>query len=432
MASEAESQTDANDTTAANPASEASLAWILLLAFLGGIILNAMPCVLPVLALKVAAIGELARRDGRTRGLHVAAYTAGILVSLWLLALTVLGLRTMGTEVGWGFQLQEPLFATGLAAALVVFALGLFDVYSLRVGGSGVARAVDQTHGLRRAVGEGVLAVVLATPCSAPFLGTAVGFAFTTSSTLTIPLVFTAIGLGLALPFAVVALVPGARRWIPAPGPWMERLQRVLGLLLLATAIWLLWIVGQIAGASAMARALSFLLAAGAATWLIAEGFRSSSGFRRGIPIALAGALLVAVVIWMLPLAAEEEPLEGASTSEWSAERVSATLGAGRPVLVDFTADWCITCQANEELVLGSGAVQDTLAETRTELMVADWTRRDETIRAVLATHGKAGVPLYLLYRPDAPSNPEVLPELLTQAIVIAALRRADPSGDDS
>ncbi|MBO6939303.1 MAG: thioredoxin family protein [Deltaproteobacteria bacterium] len=403
-------------SVAAAPSTPPSFAWILLLAFVGGLILNAMPCVLPVLAIKVVALGQLAHQEGRARWQHVAAYTAGIVLSMLALAGVVLGLRAAGTEVGWGFQLQDPIFATVLAGALVVFAMGLFGVYALGVDAGSLGERVDRAHGLRRSVGEGVLAVVLATPCSAPFLGTAVGFAFA-GSAATILGVFLAIGLGLALPFALVALVPGARRLVPRPGGWMEVLQRALGFLLLATAVWLLWLVGQLSGTDGMAQALAFLVALAAAVWMVARAQR------RLVGVALAAALLVPAGLWAFPLP-EPEPAATSADDAWSPEAVEATLADGQPVFVDFTADWCITCRANERLVLQSDAVRQAFEETGARLLVADWTRRDETIRQVLAEHGKAGVPLYLVYRPGE-TAPEVLPELLTEAIVTDALRRA-------
>lgn len=403
-----------------------SLGWILLLAFVGGLILNAMPCVLPVLAIKVVALGQLAHQEGRARWLHVLAYAAGIVGSMLALAGVVIGLRAAGTRVGWGFQLQDPIFATVLASALVVFAMGLFGVYALGVEASALGERVDGAQGLRRSVGEGVLAVVLATPCSAPFLGTAVGFAFA-GSALTIALVFAAIGVGLALPFGLVALVPGARRLVPKPGAWMETLQRALGFLLLATAVWLLWLVGQLTGTDGMAQALAFLVALAAAVWVLARTQR------RVLGVALAAAVVVPAAYWAFPF---PEPEAAAETDRtWSPEAVQAQLADGRPVLVDFTADWCITCRANERLVLQSDAVREALDDTGTVLLVADWTRRDETIRQVLADHDKAGVPLYLLYRPGE-TAPEVLPELLTEAIVTDALHRASARatehGEDS
>ncbi len=412
---------EASDVVAAAPAESApaaaplSLAWVLLLAFVGGVILNGMPCLLPVLALKVVALGQLAHEDGRSRTSHVLAYTAGILAAMLGLAAVVLGLRAVGTQVGWGFQLQSPVFATVLAAALVVFALGLFGVWTLRIDGSAAGRRLDRRTGLGRSFGEGLLAVLLATPCSAPFLGTAVGFAFAASGGVVLA-VFLAIGLGLAAPFALVALVPGARRLVPQPGAWMESMQKVLGFLLLGTAVFLLWVVGQLTGVDGMTQALVFLVVLAGAVFLATGAWVSR---------AIAVALVVAAAFWAFPL--PERPTEAANTDRaWTPERVETLVAEGRPVFVDFTAQWCITCKANENLVLSSDAVRDAFAETGTELLVADWTERDETIRQVLERHGKAGVPLYLLYRPGA-SAPEVLPELLTEGIVTGALRGAAP-----
>lgn len=401
-----------------------SLWAMLLLALLGGVILNAMPCVLPVLALKAFSLTRVAGESRAARLTHTGAYTAGILLSMWALAATVVGLRAAGTEVGWGFQLQEPIFATLLSALLVVLALGLFGVYEIGVDATGLANRVDAASGVSRSLGEGVLTVVLATPCSAPFLGTAIGFAFA-SDAPTILAVFSAVGLGLALPFALISLFPGAQRLLPKPGGWMHTLQQLLGFLLLGTAVWLLWIVGQVKGVDGMTRALAFLLLSAGATWAFANAWRKGGWARRLVP----GFVLLAVVLggaWALSAPNREAAPRPEQAGVWSESAVQEHLAAGRPVFVDFTAAWCITCKVNERLVIESEPVQRAFAEANVAVLVGDWTERDERIRAELARYGKAGVPLYLMFSPSAPNEPEVLPELLTEAIVLDAVARAE------
>jgi len=415
------------------------VALVLLFAFLGGLVLNLMPCVLPVLAIKAFAFARLAH-EGRTQvAAHAGAYTVGIVASLLALAGVVVGLRAAGTELGWGFQLQEPLFVALVAAVLVVFALNLFGVFEIAVGAGGLTDRVDRSAGLARSAGEGVLAVILATPCSAPFLGTAVGFAFASGPALTFA-VFAVLGLGLAAPFALLVLVPGARGIVPKPGPWMDAVRRVLGFALLATVVWLAWVLGRVTGADGVVALLGFLLAVAFATWLVASGGGSLRGrLVRGVVGAAVVALVGAATLRFTPVAAssgtdvaaigDDGGTDGALVwADYAPAAVDRAVAAGNVVLVDFTADWCITCKVNETMVLDDDDVRRALRSGDVALFKADWTQRDETIRAELARHGKAGVPLYLVYSPDRPDAPEVLPEVLTVERVLDALERARPA----
>ena len=407
----------------------------LLLGFLGGMLLNLMPCVFPVLAIKAAAFIRLAHEERGGVLAHGAAYTGGILLSFWALAAAVLGLRAVGLEVGWGFQFQEPWFLVALAAVLVLFSLNLFGVFELRGGGAGgaVDRLMATDRGVARSVAEGVLAVVLATPCSAPLMGTAVGFALTAGAA-TIVAVFTALGLGLAAPFVALTLVPGLTQRLPRPGPWMLTLKRLLGFALLFTTVWLLWVLGQVAGSGAMAGALVVLVSLALASWCWGTlEARGHGGAQRGLAAAalLAGVALVATFS-LSSLGEQVEAGEGAGAEAedegwlpWSETRITQELEAGRPVFVDFTADWCITCKVNERTVLARDDVQRAVADLDVAMIKADWTRRQDDIRQVLAQHGKAGVPMYLVYTPGRPSAPQVLPEVLTPSVVIEALRQA-------
>jgi thiol:disulfide interchange protein DsbD len=329
--------------------------------------------------------------------------------------------------VGWGFQFQEPLFVAGVAAVLVAFALNLFGVYTVGGDATALVAGVEETHGWQRSAGEGVLAVVLATPCSAPLLGTAVGFALAGSPALVLG-VFAALGLGLAAPFVLLVLMPGLARRLPRPGAWMEHAKHVLGFALLATAAWLAWVLGQLAGVDAMGRLLAFLVvvALGAWVWGLAQAREG-----QGRAWALRAAALLAVVLGggvalrFAPL--EEGSRAGASASlsegwqPYSEEALEAGLAQGRPVFVDFTADWCLTCKFNERTVLAAPAVREAFAKRRAVLLVVDYTRRDARVTQMLAAHGRAGVPLYLLYTTRA-EKPEVLPELLTEDRLLASL----------
>ena len=402
----------------------------LLFALLGGLILNLMPCVFPVLALKVSAFTQLVHEDRRHVMAHGAAYTGGIVGSMLVLAAVVLGLRAVGTEVGWGFQFQNPVFPAVLSGFLVLFALNLFGVFEVNVSPAELADATEERSGLSRSFGEGILAVVLATPCSAPFLGTAVGFALA-SGPLIILTIFAALGFGLALPFVVLTLVPGWSKVLPKPGPWMEHLKHVLGFTLVGAAIWLTWIVGRSAGVDAMGQVLIFLGVVALAGWLIGV-VQTRSRRARWIGTLTAVALVVGVGVPTLNIeSSSRAPREADASagridwSSWSDETVQSHLEKGRPVFVDFTADWCITCKVNERTVLSTDTVVSAFRDHDVATLKADWTDGDETIRKKLASFGKAGVPMYLMYTPGQPDDPRVLPEVLTPQLVATAVRDA-------
>jgi thiol:disulfide interchange protein DsbD len=407
----------------------APVSWLVaaLYAWIGGLILNLMPCVLPVLAIKLASLASLARSDRSEHIRHATAYTVGITVSMLALALTVVGLRAAGSAVGWGFQLQEPVFLVAISALLVAFALNLFGAFEIVVDTGRLGSVGSDAAGARRSFFDGLLAVALATPCSAPFLGTAVGFAFASPAPVIIS-IFLAIGLGLATPFLVAAAFPGWTDRIPRSGAWMGDLRVGLGFALLLTVVWLLWILGRVAGAEAIVLALALLLVVAAAAW--AMGVLQKRG--RALPASIFAVVLAGIAA--LGLAAldfsprgETQAREAVipSARPFEAAAVRTSLDAGRPVFVYFTADWCITCKVNERSVLSNRSVEPELSRLGFDVYRADWTRRDDTIRGALAELGKAGVPVYALYTPDAPDAPRVLPELLTLDGFLDALREA-------
>ena len=406
------------------------LAQALALALLGGLLLNLMPCVLPVLAFKAVAIAELAHRRREEALVHGLAYLAGVLASMAALATVVVALRAAGTAVGWGFQFQEPLFLATLASVLVIFAINLFGVFEIGVDTGRLAVLGAQAAGARRSFFDGLLAVALATPCSAPFLGTAVGFAFS-SPAFVVFAVFLAIGAGLALPFTAFAARPELVRWLPRSGPWMPKLRMGLGFSLLATVVWLLWIVGRSAGADAMASLLAWLLALGFATWLI-SALRGSSKLALHAGGSLAIVLLLAAGAGVVKVERAEpqaQPEAGGAIRRYEASAVEGERRAGRPVFVYFTADWCLTCKVNERVVLTDAEVQSALARAGFAVFEADWTRRDEAIRAELARFGRSGVPLYLLFPAAADAPPLRLPEILIKARFLEALHDVARAG---
>ena len=419
-------EASANDAAAA-PEGGPSLPLVVLLAFVGGMILNLMPCVFPVLALKVFSLLKLAGGGRRQAAMHAGAYTLGIEAALLLLALVVLGIRAAGAQVGWGFQFQEPIFVAVITGLLLVFALNLFGVFHIGSDASGLVAGVEKTHGLGRSVAEGALAVVLATPCSAPFLGSAMGYGLSAPAPVVL-LLFVALGLGLAAPFVVLVMVPATVKWLPRPGAWMDTGKQLLGFALLATAVWLVWVLGQLAGIDGVGRVLSFLVVVGMATWILGK---SQEARRARVWQVIAVVVVALGAIFTLRFAPVKSAMaagvEGTATASdgvwtpYSEARLAEAIAAGRPVFVDFTADWCITCKFNERSVLNQSNVQEAFAASDTLLLKVDFTHRDDAILKMLKAHGRAGVPLYLMYRPGEP-KPQVLPELLTESVVLGAI----------
>jgi thiol:disulfide interchange protein DsbD len=410
---------------AAGAAPGIGVAFALGLAFVGGMLLNLMPCVFPVLSIKLLGLTKQAGSAAALR-VHALAYAVGVLATFVVLALVLIALRSAGEAVGWGFQLQEP--AVVFALALLFCAIGLN-----LMGGFEFATLLPQRFALWRgrhpagdAFGAGVLAVVAASPCTAPFMGAALGFALTQSPTVALA-VFGALGVGMAVPYVALVLLPGWRARLPKPGPWMATLKQALAFPMFATAVWLAWVLGQQAGVGAMARLLLALVGAGAVVW----AWRAGAG-RRLAGRALAGAAAAALLVWSWPAA---EPAPGGSVAQARAddgwlpydEAVLGTLVAeGRPVFVEFTAAWCVSCQVNKRLVLDSDETRGAFAQSKVALMRADWTRRDATITQALARLGRNGVPVYVLHRPG--QAPLVLPEILSHGILRDALTTLEPA----
>ena len=419
---------DASTGSDADAAGAPSVLLMVVFAFVGGMILNLMPCVFPVLALKVFSLLKLAGEKKGQAAKHAGAYTFGIVASLLVLAVVVLGIRAAGAQVGWGFQFQEPMFVAVIAALLVAFALNLFGVFNIGPDANRLVSGVEKADGLWRSAGEGLLAVVLATPCTAPFLGTAMGFGLSAPAPVVI-LLFVSLGLGLAAPFVVLVLVPGGVKLLPRPGAWMDTGKQLLGFALLGTAVWLIWVLGQLAGVNGIGRLLVFLVAVGMAAWMWGKG-QLSDGRARAWQLA-ALILLTAVGTLFLrfperadaaaPASTGTELAADATWTPYSDEALQNALALGRPVFVDFTADWCITCKFNENTVLSRTSVQDAFRAADTLLLKVDFTRRDDAVLQMLQSHGRAGVPLYLLYQPGV-DTPQILPEMLTERIVVEAL----------
>jgi thiol:disulfide interchange protein DsbD len=399
------------------------------LALAGGLILNLMPCVLPVLSVK--ALGLVRHAGGRRAALraHGLAYTAGVLASFALVAGTLLGLRAGGHQLGWGFQLQSPIFVTLLAYVLFVMALSLSGVIVVGARWTGAGQAHAARPGYAGSFLTGALATVAATPCTAPFMSAAIGYAVTQPWTSAL-LVFEALGLGLALPYLLLTLVPAWQRVLPAPGPWMVRLERLLAFPLYATVAWLVWVVSQQAGPSGVAAALAGLVLIALALWLHRISRAAGGGWRRVATASVVALGLVAVgapafdTLVDTRAAARAARAEGGVWEPFSPRRLAELRAAGTPVFVNVTAAWCLTCLVNERVALRSAAVTDVFARKGVVRLKADWTTRDPAITGVLGSFGRNGVPLYLLYPPGVAAEPTVLPQILTEGVVVDATER--------
>lgn len=383
---------------------------MLLFAALGGLILNLMPCVFPVLSLK--ALG-FASAEAAHRRRHAWLYGAGVVLSFLVVAGALIALRGAGMAVGWGFQLQSPGFVIGLAYLFVAMGLSLSGLVHFGGRFMNLGNSLASDGGDRGAFFTGALAVVVASPCTAPFMGTALGFALTQPAAVGLA-VFAALGAGMAAPMVLLGHSALARRLLPRPGLWMQRLQQALAFPLYATALWLFWVAGRQAGVDTMAAALGGALCLALALWLWGTG-----GWRRG---AAALALLAAVAAGSYRGEAPGSTGLADGHAAWSEAAVREAQAAGDPVFVDFTADWCITCLANERTVLETNTIETAFADRGVRYLVADWTNRDPLIADFLARMGRSGIPLYLLYPGRPGAVPAVLPQLLRKGVVLEAL----------
>jgi len=417
LAVAAAAASDQGDETA-TPA--LSLWRALLLALLGGLILNLMPCVLPVLSLKAMSLAQ-AGETPESAHRHALWYTAGVMVSFAAIGLLVLGLRVGGQALGWGFQLQQPVVVALMALVMVVLGLSLSGVVSLGSSLTNIGSGLAQHSGPRGDFFTGVLAVIVASPCTAPFMGGALAFAFTQPSSIAL-LVFLALGFGLAMPFLLIGFIPGLAHRLPKPGAWMETLKQILAFPLYLTAVWLAWVLGHQRGADAMALWLAGALALIAGLWWWERGRYRDFHHSRWIGAALMIGLALASVWTIHGLPASAAIARADANSEvWSAPRLAELRASGRPVFVNMTADWCLSCKVNERTTLGSERFRKLLKDTDTAYLKGDWTNEDAAISAFLKEQGAVGVPLYVYFAPGSQTGvklPAVLtPELAEQVL---------------
>ncbi len=414
-----------NAEAATAPAAAGAWVTALLGAILGGLLLNLMPCVFPVLAVKVVGFARHGG-DRRQQALGGLAYTAGVVASFLALGGLMLALRAGGEQLGWGFQLQSPAVVAALAALFTLIGLslaGLFEFSMVLPAGWG---GLQLRHPVADAALSGVLAVAIASPCTAPFMGASLGLVVTLPAAQGLA-VFAALGLGMALPYLVFSAWPAAGRWLPRPGPWMDLFRRLMAFPMFATVAWLVWVLGQQSGIDGAAALLVLLVTLALLAWTWGLAGRARLG------LGLLAAALLAAALWTLgPWVTRPAPPSGMAAADasapqplwqpWSPEAVARAQAEGRPVFVDFTAAWCVTCQYNKASTLTNAEVLADFAQRRVVLLRADWTRRDPAITAALGALGRSGVPVYLLQAPGQP--PVLLSEVLSPAEVRQALSR--------
>jgi thiol:disulfide interchange protein DsbD len=395
----------------------------LLFAFIGGLILNLMPCVFPVLAMKAIAIARLSGHERGAVRSHALFYTAGVLLAFATLGALLIALRAGGAAIGWGFQFQSPLFVAAMAWVLLLVGLNLSGVFELGAGLAGIGQELAARRGHAGSFFTGLLAVVVATPCTAPFMGAAIAAAMALPLVLTLA-VFVALGLGMAAPYAALAVAPGLAGRLPRPGRWMEVLRGALAFPMYGAAAWLLWVLSVEAGPAGVLAGLigAVLLAFGA--WTLGAAQRASGRFHLlGGGLALAAVLTSAIPLAGLYASPPTPAQDEENAERFSPARLDSLRAEGRPVFVNLTAAWCVTCLVNERVALSPARVRAAFAEHRVAYLKGDWTRGDPSITAFLRAHDHDGVPLYLLYPPSG-GEPVVLPQILTEADVLSQLER--------
>lgn len=402
-------------------------------AILGGLILNLMPCVFPVLSLKALSLTSKSGKEAGTVRLHGLLYTAGVIIAFLVLATVLLGLRAGGEAVGWAFQLQSPWFVALLVFLFFVMGLSLSGVYEFGGGLMGLGSGLTQSKGYKSSFFTGVLATVVASPCTAPFMGAALGFALS-QPWLVAMLVFVALGLGMALPFLILSFSPTLLRYMPKPGAWMETFKEFMAFPMYATALWLLWVLGVQVGINGMIAVAAAALLLALALWVLQKGQHAKVTARRvGLAFSLVLAVLALSVLRMPMLDAQSGMSQSLNTGgagsngeaaefePFSMARLEELRNEGQPVLVNMTAAWCITCLANEQTTLSTTQVKNAMEEHGITYLKGDWTNQDPEITQMLDMYNRPSVPLYLLYSGDPAEEPKILPQLLTPSIVIDA-----------
>lgn len=420
--------------------------WLILgSAFLGGLILNIMPCVLPVIAIKVMSFFEQAEEKPARVKLLGLTFSAGIILSFLSLALVVALVKSAGQAVGWGFQFQYPLFVLIMSAVVLVFALSLFGLFYVNISvGQNELNKLSSGDTLVGTFFKGVLATLLSTPCTAPFLGVALGFAFAQSNAI-VALIFFISGLGMASPYLLLTINPGWLKYLPKPGLWMDKFKQSMGFVLLATLVWLNNNMAMQVGPAVTGWINYWLVGLAFSAWIIANYIDLTTDNARKIKIWSIAVCFMLMSSWLCIFSHKDVLLaltpgsgfkyqadtaggEGLGFAPFSVDALNKELSANKTVLLDFTANWCLTCKVNEATVINTDAVKNTIKELKVVTMKADWTNQDPDITKLLAKFGRSGVPLYVIYPAGKPSEPIVLPEVITVDMVVAKLKEAGPS----
>ena len=412
-------------TPGAGPVSTAATALpeMLLLALAGGLILNLMPCVFPVLAMKAMSLARMSGHHREAVRAHAVSYTAGVVLAFMALGGGLLLLRVAGQAAGWGFQFQSPVFVAMMAWLLFGVGLNLSGVFAVDGGIAGAGQSLAGRGGHVGSFFTGLLAVLVATPCTAPFMGAAIAGALVAPPGITL-LVFATMGLGLALPYALLAVVPGLARALPRPGAWMDLLKELLAFPMYAAVVWLVWVVSQEAGSDGVLAVVAGLVLLGFAGWALGRAQRGAGlGRRLGQAAAVAGVAAAALLLPnIMPIQAAAQTASEAS-EPFSAVRLAELRAQGRPVFVNMTAAWCVSCLVNERVALSTQAVRDAFVAHNVAYLKGDWTRQDPAISSFLREHGRDGVPLYIVYEPG--QEPKLLPQVLTPSLVLASFNEA-------
>jgi thiol:disulfide interchange protein len=390
-----------------------SLVTVLLFALLGGMILNLMPCVFPILSIKVLSF-TTTHQSIRSRHIHGLVYTAGVVLSFVAIAIVMLALRAAGESIGWGFQLQSPLFVIFLVYLFFVMGLGLSGYLEIGSNLMALGQLSKSDSGLTSSFMTGVLAAVIASPCTAPFMGPALGFAISQPTYVAL-LVFAFLGLGMALPFILLAWIPGLSKRLPRPGAWMDTFKQFLAFPLYITAVWLLWVAGRQTSMDVAAAVVTGLVLLVMGLWLWKLSARPAGKL---LAIAVLGAALAA------PVVSVSEDSEESDFQAYSPELLTELRASGQPVFINLTADWCITCLVNERVALGSEKVTQLMNDQGIVYLKGDWTNNDPQITALLNQFQRSGVPLYLVY-PRGSGSAQILPQILSESMIIEALTQA-------
>ena len=423
--------------TKASTSSVNNLMLALFFAFLGGLILNLMPCVLPVLSLKVLGLVNQASHSRKSSIMHGLFFTFGVLVSFWLIVGIMFALQASGAQLGWGFQLQSPTFVMVLASFLFLFALSLFGLFEISfLTGTAGSIASKQSSGTSSSFVSGVTATLLATPCTAPFMGAALGYSLTQPALHSF-LIYTLLGIGMAAPYLVLAIFPQLLKFVPKPGPWMETLKQALGFLMTATVIWLGWVLASQAGSNALVILLLILLLVSIAAWIYGRwgnimASSKSKLFSRTVAFLIILSSLVygheGIKTFTSKPTSSQSTIDGIQWQEFSQSKLQNLQAQGKPIFIDFTAAWCLSCQVNEQVAFSSQEVQNKFIDLGIIPVKADWTNRSEEIAQTLAKFGRNSVPLYVLYSGKPNEEPVLLPEIITPSIVLDALQKIESS----